>query len=177
MKDFEETIQPEGEIAPADEPKAQEEQSADQEPDELSALKKKYDEVNDRYLRLMAEYDNFRKRTQREKEGIYADATANAVERLLPTLDSFERACVYETGSDEFKKGFDMIYSGFRAEMTALGVEAYGEVGDVFDPTLHNAVSHIEDERLGANVLSQVMQKGYRLGGRIIRYAMVQTAN
>lgn len=144
---------------------------------ELEILTEKYDELNDRYLRLMAEYDNFRKRSQKERDEIYPSATAAAIGKFLPVLDNFERASAFPHSDDDFGKGFDMIYQGFREVLEGLGVQAVGEVGEAFDPGIHNAIMHIEDESLGENVVSQVLQKGYRIGDRIIRYAMVQTAN
>lgn len=147
------------------------------EPNETEQLAKKYDELNDRYLRLMAEYDNFRKRSQKERDDIYPNATAAAVGKFLPVLDNIERAAAFPHADDDFGKGFDLIYQGFKDVLTAMGVEAIGEVGEPFNPELHNAVMHIEDESLGENVIAQVLQKGYRIGDKIVRYAMVQTAN
>jgi molecular chaperone GrpE len=143
----------------------------------LDALQGKCDELNDKYLRLMAEYDNFRKRSQREREDIYPNATAAAVGKFLPVLDNFERAAAFPHAEDDFGKGFDLIYQGFQEVLKGLGVEAVGEAGETFDPAFHNAVMHIEDEALGENVISQVLQRGYRIGDKVIRYAMVQTAN
>lgn len=140
-------------------------------------MEKKCGELNDRYLRLMAEYDNFRKRSQKEREDLYPAATAAAVEKFLPVLDNLERAAAFPRPDDDFGKGFDMIYQSFKDVLTALKVEELGQVGELFDPSFHNAVMHIEDEALGENVVSQVLQKGYKIGDRIIRYAMVQTAN
>lgn len=156
---------------------AAKEAAPEEEKSEQELLQEKYNELNDRYLRLMAEYDNFRKRSQRERDEIYPNATARAVGKFLPVLDNFERAAAYEHPDDEFGKGFDMIYQSFREVLQGLGVEEVGEVGEPFDPNRHNAVMHMEDETLGENVVSQVLQKGYRIGDRIIRYAMVQTAN
>jgi molecular chaperone GrpE len=145
--------------------------------DEMAILRRKNDEMNDKYLRLMAEYDNFRKRSQREREEIYPTATVNAVMKFLPVLDNIERAAAFPHAEDDFGKGFDLIYQGFQDVLKNLGVEPVGEVGEPFDPAFHNAVMHIEDEALGENVISQVLQKGYRIGDKVIRYAMVQTAN
>lgn len=151
-----------------------EQESSAGEPD---ALQKGYDELNDRYLRLMAEYDNFRKRTQREKEDIYANCTVSVVEKFLPVWDNFERAAAFDPGSEDFVKGFELMRTGFSEVLAGLKVEAFGEPGDAFDPARHNAISHIEDEAFGENVVSVVMQRGYRIGDKILRYAMVQTAN
>ena len=165
----EEPVQPESETAQAEE--LFEKQT------EQEALQKKYDELNDRNLRLMAEYDNFRKRSTREKDEAYGNATSAAVARFLPVLDNFDRAAGYDKAGEDFEKGFEMIYTGFCDVLKALGVEAFGEPGDAFDPILHHAVMHIEDETLGENVIAQVLQKGYRIGDRVVRCAMVQTAN
>lgn len=176
-------------------PKHKEEPRAEQEPEalseteenaaeeqeegksELELLTEKFNDLNDKHLRLMAEYDNFRKRSQKERDDIYPTATARAVERILPVFDSFERAAAFPHGDDEFGKGFDMIFQNFKEVFASMGVEAIGEVGETFNPELHNAVMHVEDETLGENVVAQVLQKGYRIGDKIIRYAMVQTAN
>lgn len=144
---------------------------------EQDLLAEKYNDLNDRYLRLMAEYDNFRKRSAKEREDIAAYTKANVIASFLPVLDNFERAAEFPHQDDEFGKGFDMIYESMKTVLKDFGVEAVGAVGDPFNPDLHNAVMHIEDEELGENVISQVLQKGYRLGERVIRYAMVQTAN
>lgn len=144
---------------------------------ELAALTKKYQELNDKYLRLIAEYDNFRKRSQKERDEIYPSATAAAVGKFLPVLDNFERAAAFPHSDDEFGKGFDMIFQSFKEILTAMGVEEIGEAGEGFDPDKHHAVMHIEDENLGENVVATVLQKGYKLGDKVIRYAMVQTAN
>ncbi len=155
----------------------QAEQTVIEEPDPLTQLQQQNAELNDRYLRLMAEYDNFRKRTQREKEDLYSSVTASTVEKFLPVMDNFIRASSFEQGSDDFKKGFDLIYSGFASVLEGLGVTPFGQPGDAFDPTVHNAISHIEDPSLGNTVVSQVLQQGYKMGDRVIRCAMVQTAN
>lgn len=144
---------------------------------ELEALTEKNKELNDKYLRLVAEYDNFRKRSQKERDEIFPSATVSAIAKFLPVLDNFERAAAYPHEDDDFGKGFDMIFSSFKEVLASMGVEEIGEVGESFDPALHHAVMHVEDESFGENVVSQVLQKGYKLGDRIIRYAMVQTAN
>ncbi|MDR2908346.1 MAG: nucleotide exchange factor GrpE [Oscillospiraceae bacterium] len=140
-------------------------------------LRKKYEELLDRNLRLMAEYDNFRKRSQKEKEDIYQNATAAALTKFLPVQDDFERASAFDCQSAEFQKGFSLMEKNFAEVLKSLGVEPVGCVGEAFDPLLHHAVMHIEDDCLGENVVSQVLQKGYKMGDRVLRYAMVQTAN
>ena len=129
-------------------------------------------------MRTLAEYDNFRKRSVKEKEAIYPEATAEAISKFLPVLDSMERAAGFACSDEEYKKGVDMIIHSFYEALAAAGAEEISaEVGAPFDPALHNAVMHIEDENLGTGVISQVVQKGYRLGDRIIRHSMVQVAN
>lgn len=154
-----------------------EETSAAEEKSEADLLNEKVCNLNDKLLRTMAEYDNFRKRSQREKESIYPQATANAVSQFLPVIDNVERALAMECADVEFKKGVEMILHSFMETLTKLGVEAYGAPNDAFDPDLHNAVMHIDDDALEANVLVEVFQKGYKLGDRIIRHAMVKVAN
>lgn len=146
--------------------------------DELDTLQKALEEEQNRYLRLMAEYDNFRKRSAREKDGIYTDAKADAFTSLLPVLDNFDRAFENEDASPEdFRKGVEMTRDQLLAVFEKAGVESYGEAGEPFDPNLHNAVSHIEDPEQGENVLAQVFQKGYKLGDKVLRHAMVVVAN
>ncbi|HHY51823.1 MAG TPA: nucleotide exchange factor GrpE [Clostridiales bacterium] len=176
-------VQQEVETAPEQEPCAEQEaapeaQEATPAPNsELELLQEKYNELQDQYLRLLAEYDNYRKRTQREKDEIFQAATAAALQKILPIQDNFERASAFACHTEEFAKGYAMIQKSFSDVLTSFGVEAFGEVGEPFNPELHHAVMHIEDETLGENVIAQVLQKGYRMGNRILRYAMVQTAN
>jgi len=144
---------------------------------EIEKLQKENGELNDRYLRLMAEYDNFRKRSLKEKDDIYPSATAAALQKILPILDTLERADGYERGTEEFAKGFDMILQNFKDVLANFGVEEVGIVGEQFDPNFHNAAMHIEDDSLEQNVVAQVFQKGYKIGDKVIRYAMVQAAN
>lgn len=134
----------------------------------------------DKYMRLYAEYDNYRKRTQSEKVAIYADATAKAVENILPLADSLTMALSQFEGKDvpqEFSKGIELIANQLKASFDKMSVTPFGEVGDEFDPNLHNAISKIEDENLGENTIAQVYQTGYKLNDKIIRHAMVVVAN
>ena len=140
-------------------------------------LKKELDELNDKLLRTLAEYDNYRKRSIKEKDAIYPQAKADTVEKFLPIIDNFERAMQTECSDEPFKKGIEMIFQSFMKTMTDLSVEQIGKEGEAFNPDLHNAVMHIEDENLGENVVAQVLQKGYRIGDRVVRYAMVAVAN
>lgn len=144
---------------------------------DYDTLRTTYDTLTDKYLRLTVEYENFRKRSQREKEAVYPDAVAATVEKFLQVVDNFERAMACETQDKEYKKGVDLIYSSLLDTLQKLQVEAYAQVGDSFEPELHNAVMHVEDENFGENVISAVFQKGYKIGERVIRHAMVQVAN
>ena len=144
---------------------------------ELEKLKKEKDELNDRYLRTLAEYDNFRKRSQREKDAVYGDATADAVKKLLPILDSFDRASNYECPDAEYKKGIDLIGNSIKEAFDQLGIKEIPALGEQFDPKLHNAVIHTEDPAYGENVITDVYRKGYTLGDKVIRFSMVVVAN
>ena len=130
----------------------------------------------DKYLRMLAEYDNFRRRSQKDRENVYADAYSEALSELLPVLDNIERALNF-ADSANFADGMKAIVSQIDTAMEKLGIEKFGEAGDAFDPMLHNAVMHVEDENLGENVIAEVFQKGYKKGDRIIRHAMVKVAN
>ncbi len=141
-------------------------------------LKKELDEQNDKFLRLYAEYDNFRKRSQKEKADIYASSKADVIKEMLPVIDNFDRASNNtECSFEDYKKGIDLIFNQFSEIFKKLGVESYGERGDAFDPNIHNAVMTVEDEELGENVIAEVFTKGYKLGDRIIRDAVVKVAN
>ena len=137
----------------------------------------KFNEEHDSYLRLAADYDNFRKRNAKEKETLYAAGKAEAVEKLLPVYDNLERALNQATNDEAYKKGVEMTMTQLVGILNGLGVEIFGQAGDAFDPNIHNAVMHTEDENLGANVISQVFQKGFKLGEKIVRFGMVQVAN
>lgn len=162
-----------------EETKVDENKEVDENKDDASIkIQKELEEKNDQILRLAAEYDNFRKRSQREKESIYSDVKANVLGDLLPVIDNFERAL--DGSGDElesFRKGVDMIFNQLVETMKKHGVESFGEVGDEFDPNFHSAVMHIESEDLGENVIAQVFSKGYKVGDKVIRPATVQVAN
>ncbi len=173
-KDKEEKRPPEAEAPP--EPEAQEPQP--QEEDALEKLQAELAAQKDQYLRVLAEYDNFRKRTAAEKAGIYNNAVSDTVQAILPIADNIERALGQENASaEDMRKGVEMIQAQIEAAFEKLGMTAVGEAGEAFDPKLHNAVAHIEDENLGENVIAAVFQKGYKLGDRVVRFAMVQVAN
>ena len=144
---------------------------------EENPWEKKYNEEHDLRMRLAAEYDNFRKRTVKEKEQSYGNGKADAISKLLPIYDNLERALNQPTEDAAYKKGVEMTMQGLVKIFADLGVEVYGEIGDAFDPNLHNAVMHIESEELAENTLSQVFQKGFKTGEKVIRFAMVQVAN
>lgn len=144
---------------------------------ELEKAQKALAAEHDLYLRLAAEYDNFRKRSRKEKEALYADVKAETVAKFLPVFDNLERAIANETADEAYKKGVELIMTELRKIMSGLGVEEFGETGDAFDPNAHNAVMHVENEELGENVIAQVFQKGFRIGEKVIRHAVVQVAN
>ena len=131
----------------------------------------------DQFLRLAAEYDNYRKRTAKEKESLWTDAKADTVQAFLPVYDNLERALKQETADEAYKKGVEMIMSQLKEVFAKLGVTEIEAEGKPFDPNLHNAVMHIEDENLGENTVAQVFQAGFMLGEKVIRFAMVQVAN
>ena len=143
---------------------------------ELEAKAKAYDELNDKYLRMMAEYDNFRKRSQRERDGIYASAYEEALKEFLPMSDNLQRSLAY-AGTENFAKGIEMIVNQFSDTLKKLGIEEYGKRGDPVDPSIHNAVMRTDDDSLGENTVAEVLQKGYRKGDKILRFAMVKVAN
>ena len=143
----------------------------------VNEWEEKYNAEHDSYLRLAADYDNFRKRTIKEKEQSYGNGKADAIEKILPVYDNLERALNQETADEAYKKGVEMTMTQLVGILAGLGVEIFGNVGDVFDPNMHNAVMHTEDESLGENTISQVFQKGFKLGDKIVRFAMVQVAN
>ena len=156
-------------------------ETAEQAPEEQAvqedSWEEKYNREHDAHLRLAADYDNFRKRTVKEKEQSYGHGKADAVEKLLPVYDNLERALGQPTEDAAYKKGVEMTMNELVKILNGLGVEIFGEAGEAFDPNLHNAVMHTEDESLGENVIAQVFQKGFKLGDKVVRFAMVQVAN
>ena len=144
---------------------------------EVNPWEEKYNAEHDAYLRLAADYDNFRKRTAKEKDHLYASGKADAVEKLLPVYDNLERALNQPTEDAAYKKGVEMTMTQLVAILNGLGVEIFGQVGETFDPNIHNAVMHTEDENAEENTITQVFQKGFKLGDKIVRFAMVQVAN
>ena len=137
----------------------------------------KYNQEHDAYLRLAADYDNFRKRSAKEKEQSYGNGKADAIEKLLPVYDNLARALKQETTDPAFKKGVEMTMTELVKILNGLGVEIFGAEGDMFDPALHNAVLHIDDESIPENTITQVFQQGFKMGDKVVRFAMVQVAN
>lgn len=148
------------------------------EPTAEEKLTAELNETKDKLLRVMAEYDNFRKRSQKEKEMAYGDTKATTIAEFLPVYDNFQRAMSADvTDLDSFKKGIEMIFNQYGETFKKLGVESFGEKGETFDPNIHNAVMHGEDEELPENSISDVFSTGYKMGDRVIRPAIVKVVN
>lgn len=166
----------------ADEQTAEKEKAAEAEPanplqEENDKLKAENEELKNKVLRQMAEFDNFKKRTAKEKDEIYTFAKSNCVETILGVIDNFERALSTECADETFKKGVEMIFNQFKDTLTKLGVEEIEALNQPFNPELHNAVNQVEDENFGENTVCQVFQKGYKIGDKVIRHSMVVVAN
>lgn len=147
--------------------------------EKLEGLAKSLADEHDKYLRLAAEYDNYRKRTAKEKESIYADAKIDTLKGMLPVYDNLERALA-QFGADDtdpHKKGVEMIFTQFKESLTKLGVTPIEAAGQPFDPERHNAVMHVEDEAFGENTVAEVLQQGFMLGDKVLRFAIVKVAN
>ncbi len=134
-------------------------------------------EAADKYLRLAAEYDNYRKRTAKEKDSAWTEAKAQTVAAFLPVYDNLERALKQPTADEAYKKGVEMTMKGFQDALTNLGVEVIPALGETFDPNRHNAVMHVDDEEAGENTIVEVFQQGFLCGEKVIRFAMVKVAN
>ena len=133
--------------------------------------------LNDKYLRVCAEYDNFRKRSQKEKDGLYYDIRANVVTSFLPVYDNLVRALAAETEDEAYRKGVEMIMNQFNTTIEKLDVKAIPAVGEKFDPAIHNAVMHVDDDTKGENEIVEEFQKGFKIGDKVIRFSMVKVAN
>jgi molecular chaperone GrpE len=144
--------------------------------DENKKLSNELDALKERLLRISAEYENYRKRTTKEKEGIYTDACTDVLKEMIPVLDNLERAIAVDGNVDDLKKGIEMTIKGFKNSFEKLGVEEIDSTGE-FDPNLHQAVMHIEDENFEKNSIAEVFQKGYKRGDKVIRYTVVKVAN
>ena len=147
------------------------------EEEKITALEKEKADLNDKFLRICAEYDNFRKRSQKEKDALYGDIKANTVTQFLPVYDNLERALKQNTEDEAYKKGVEMIMTQFCTTLEKMGVTEIKCLGEKFDPTMHNAVMHVDDEEKGENEIVEVFQKGFKLGDKVIRFAMVKVAN
>ena len=156
---------------------AQVQEAAQEAAPEVNPWEEKYNAEHDAHLRLAADYDNFRKRTVKEKEQSYGNGKADAIEKLLPVYDNLERALQQPTEDAAYKKGVEMTMTQLVGIFSGMGVEIFGEKGDTFDPNLHNAVMHTEEEGTPENTITQVFQRGFKLGDKVIRFAMVQVAN
>lgn len=174
-EDLEQTApqQPEEQVAET----AAAEETPDPLLEELEALKKNLSDQEDKFLRLAAEYDNYRRRSQKEKESAWADSKAETAAAFLPVYDNLERALKQETADEAFKKGVEMTMTGLKEVLSKLGIEEIPALGETFDPNLHNAVMHVEDENAGENTIVEVFQAGFRSGDKVIRFAMVKVAN
>lgn len=144
---------------------------------EKEALEKEKAALNDKYLRICAEYDNFRRRSQKEKDNLYSEIRANAVQQFLPVYDNLERALKQGTEDEAYRKGVEMTMNQFLETLKGLGVEPIEALGQTFDPKMHNAVMHTEDPEKGEQEIVQEFQKGFKMGDRVIRFSMVQVAN
>lgn len=154
-----------------------EENETSKDTDELTKLKEENEDLKNKVLRQMAEFDNFKKRTAKEKDELFTYAKTSCVEQILGVIDNFERALETECSDETFKKGVEMIFSQFKDTLTKLGVEEIEALNTPFNPELHNAVNQIEDENFGENTVCQVFQKGYKIGDKVIRHSMVVVAN
>jgi molecular chaperone GrpE len=163
-----ETVQKEEDKQGSEEKK--EEAKTDPGKDEVALL-------TDKYLRICAEYDNFRKRTQKEKENLYGDIRANVISSFLPVYDNLVRALAAETQDEAYRKGVEMIMNQFNSTLEKLGASEIKAVGEKFDPALHNAVMHVDDETKGENEIVEEFQKGFKIGDKVIRFSMVKVAN
>lgn len=163
---------------PIEETEVTEEVKETEDGENTNSLEKELNETKEQLLRVTAEYANFRKRSEKEKQDSYGFAKADTVKELLPVIDNLERALASELEDyDGLKKGVQMTYDSLMGTLSKIGIDVYGDKGDIFDPNLHNAVMHIEDENLADGEIVDVFQKGYKIGDKIIRAAMVKTAN
>lgn len=172
-----EAVQPEAAQAEQNEQPQQESQAQPEAQVQEDPIQKQLAQQEDRFLRLAAEYDNYRKRTAKEKEALWNDAKADTAIAFLPVYDNLERALKQPTADEAYKKGVEMTMNQLKEIFTKLGITEIPALGESFDPNLHNAVMHVEDETLGENVVAEVFQAGFMLGEKVIRFAMVKVAN
>ena len=157
--------------------KPEEKKGKEKKDEKKSDLKAEMDALNDKYLRICAEYDNFRKRSQKEKDSLYGDVKAETLKKFLPVYDNLVRALAQSTEDEAYRRGVEMIMNQFNVTMEKLGVTEIECLGKKFDPAFHNAVMHVEDEEKGENEIVEVFQKGFMMGDKVIRFAMVKVAN
>ena len=169
---MEENTKPQNEACEPKEEKKKKQKPAER----IAELEAEVKEKDERILRLAAEYDNFRRRAREERAAVYASSVADTVAEFLPLIDNLERAALY-SDAEKVREGLVMIAKSVEGVFASLGIEEVGKVGEQFDPNLHNAVMHVEDESLGENEIVEVFQKGYKKDNKIIRFAMVKTAN
>ena len=187
IKEEVKTEEPEIEAKEADGKKPEAEKAEEKNPEEKKSKEKKeeqkpdlkaeMDTLNDKYLRICAEYDNFRKRSQKEKDSLYGDVKAETLKKFLPVYDNLVRALAQSTEDEAYRRGVEMIMNQFNVTMEKLGVTEIECLGKKFDPAFHNAVMHVEDEEKGENEIVEVFQKGFMMGDKVIRFAMVKVAN
>jgi len=161
----------------AEEKKSEEKKAEEKKPEEKKPKVDELATMNDKYLRLCAEYDNYRKRSQKEKDALYGDIKASTLKEFLPVYDNLVRALAQPTEDEAYKKGVEMIMAQFAATMEKLGVKSMDCLGQKFDPAFHNAVMHVEDPEKGENEIVEVFQQGFMIGDRVVRFAMVKVAN
>lgn len=161
------------EKAKNDEAKVQQEENKAEE----VVPKQDYDELDDRYKRILAEFENFKKRSNKERESLYSSILSDVVEVMLPVVDNLENALKVETKDEEYKKGIELVLKQFKDVLASKGVEEIPAVGETFDPELHEAVSSIQDENLGEKEIAQEYRKGYKIGSKVVRHSMVVVAN
>ena len=154
-----------------------ESKAAEEKKEEQSSPAEELKGANDRYLRLLAEYDNYRKRSQKEKDSLYADIKSDTVAKFLPVYDNLVRALAQNTEDEAYRRGVEMIMTQFNTTLEKLGATKIECLGQKFDPSLHNAVMHVEDEEKGENEIVEVFQEGFMMGEKVIRFAMVKVAN
>lgn len=160
-----------------EEKKPEEKKGKEKKEEKKPDLKAEMDTLNDKYLRICAEYDNFRKRSQKEKDSLYGDVKAETLKKFLPVYDNLVRALAQSTEDEAYRRGVEMIMNQFNVTMEKLGVTEIECLGKKFDPAFHNAVMHVEDEEKGENEIVEVFQKGFMMGDKVIRFAMVKVAN
>ena len=139
--------------------------------------KQDYDELDDRYKRILAEFENFKKRSAKEREGLYNSILSDVIEVILPVVDNLENAAKVETKDESYKQGVELVLKQFKDVLTSKGIEEIKAVGETFDPILHEAVSSVQDDTKGEKEIVQEYRKGYKIGNRVIRHSMVVVAN